>query len=439
MKTKWTAVRALCLALLVGVGAAAQTRPASSAEQENEQLKFVLVLTRHGVRSPTAKTDKLNAYSAQPWPQWNVPPGHLTERGGQLMVLFGGYYREYFAQQRLLHRTGCGDTSRISFLADSDQRTVATGRALAAGLLPGCSVMVQALPSGTPDPLFHSLASGVGRPNHDLAAAALSGRIGDNPAALVDAYNAPLQDMEKILASCNPGAHCHPIQKPLLQVPSSVVPGKGDHLVDLQGPLSIASTVSEDFLLEYTDGMPLNQVGWGQVDASKLNELITLHTAHSDLLQHTPYLAGVLASNLMSHILATMQQSIDQKSIAGAVGQPGDKVVFLVGHDTNIATVAGLLGLSWISDGRLNDTPPGGALVFEVWGPPNSQIYEVRTYYVSQTLDEMRNLTPLTLDKPPLRANVFVPGCSTADKDYPCPWSRFTQQVKRAINPAFVQ
>jgi len=434
MKTAWIILPLLCLVLLAGMEADAQTHPASSTEQ----LKFVLVLTRHGVRSPTGKTDKLNAYSAQPWPQWSVPPGNLTEHGAQLMTLFGSYYREYFAQQGLLHRTGCGDSSSISFLADSDQRTVATGKALAAGMFPGCSVMVQALPSGTPDPLFHSLASGVGRPSHDLAAAALFGRIGDNPAALVDAYNAPLQDMEKILTFCKPSANCHSIQQPLLQVPSSVSPGKGDHLVDLQGPLSIASTVSEDFLLEYTDGMPLNQVGWGQVDASKLNELMTLHTAHSDLLQHTPYLARAQASNLMSHILATMQQSIKQKSIAGAVGKPGDKVVFLVGHDTNIATVAGLLGLSWIIDGRRNDTPPGGALVFEIWSSPANS-YAVRIFYVSQTLSEMRNLTPLTLDKPPVRANVFVSSCSTADKGYPCFWSRFAQQVKSAINPAFVQ
>ncbi len=62
--------------------------------------------------------------------------GHLTERGGQLMTLFGGYYGEYFAQQGLPHPTGCGDSSSISFLADSDQRPVATGKALAGACFP---------------------------------------------------------------------------------------------------------------------------------------------------------------------------------------------------------------------------------------------------------------------------------------------------------------
>ena len=46
---------------------------------------------------------------------------------------------------------------------------------------------------------------------------------------------------------------------------------------------------------------------------------------------------------------------------------PDDRLFILVGHDTNLANIAGALDLNWLIDGRRDDTPPGGALVFELW------------------------------------------------------------------------
>ena len=225
----------------------------------------------------------------------------------------------------------------------------------------------------------------------------------------------------------------------LLQIPASISPGQGSHLVTFRSSLSVASTIAEDFQLEYTNGMPLNEVGWGHANSAIVNDMITLHTAEADLTHRTPYLARAQASNLMAHILDTLQQAVQKRRTPGALGNPGDKLLFLVGHDTNISTVGGALGISWLIDGRRDDTPPGGALVFEVWSSPNGKDYAVRTYYVSQTMEQMRDMLPLTLAMPPARANIFVPGCSTADKGYSCTFSGFQQTVHAAIDPAFVR
>jgi hypothetical protein len=83
--------------------------------------------------------------------------------------------------------------------------------------------------------------------------------------------------------------------------------------------------------------------------------------------------------------------------------------------------------------------PPGGALVFELWQAPTPSGYEVRIYYTAQTLEQMRDLTALTLDKPPARANVFLPGCSAGRANFPCDWKAFQQTLKTAIDPAFVK
>jgi hypothetical protein len=44
----------------------------------------------------------------------------------------------------------------------------------------------------------------------------------------------------------------------------------------------------------------------------------------------------------------------------------------------------------------------------------------------------------LTLDAPPARANIFIPGCSTAEGGWPCDWSSFERAMNAAIDPHFV-
>ncbi len=416
----------------------AQAIPAS------RELKLVLILTRHGVRAPTWTAEQLNEYSTEPWPNFGVAPGILTAHGRTLMKLFGAYDRAALTAAGLLSPTGCGEGGQVYIWADTDQRTIETGRAMAEGMFPGCSVETHSLPQGATDPLFSPVPAGLGHPNGALAAAAVSGRIGGNPGALLDVYRPALDTMNRVLLGCKPGTRCPPegakVKRLLLEPPSAVEAAKGDRLAELRGPIRTAATLAQNFLLEYTNGMPDKEVGWGRMNEADLRQMLSLHAAYEDLLRRTPYIARTQASNLLSHVAKTLEQAIAGKAIPGALGKAGDRAVIIVGHDTNIANIAGTLDLSWLVEGyQPTGTPPGGALVFELWRRAADGAYSVRTYYRTQTLQQMRKALPLTLDSPPAKAAVFVPACSTAEAGFPCEWKAFQRTIEAAIDPAFVK
>jgi 4-phytase/acid phosphatase len=423
------AVLAMSLARLVSLAMAVVSIPCA----HGEELKFVAILTRHGVRPPTVSNDQINPYSAEPWPKWDVPPGYLTAHGRALMKLFGAYDRAQFARAGLFRPSGCADAGHVYFWADTDERTIETGRALVEGMLPGCTVAVHSAPVGTRDPLFNPVGAGIGHPDPDLAAAAVSGRIGGHPEALLEAYRPALETMQQVLTGGKT------VKQSLLELPVSLGPGAGG-LPVMRGPFATASSLASDFLLEYTNGMEGHDLGWGRLTESNLRQMMTILTAYADLMWRTPQIGRTLASNLLSHVEKAMEQAVTGKAVPGAMGKPGDKMLVIVGHDGNLSNIQGTLNLSWLIPGDLpNETPPGGALVFELWRQPAGGEYSVRTYYTAQTLEQMRQALPLTLDSPPAKATVFVPGCSTAKAGSPCDWKAFQRTIQAAIDPAFVK
>lgn len=418
---------AILVAVFILCSPSIQSQRPSGAANGN-RLRFVIYLSRHGVRSPTGGAAQKRAYSAAPWPRWDVPPGYLTAHGFELMQNFGAWDRTQLAREGLFSITGCEDAARVTLYADSDERTRETGKALAEGLFPGCAPKVEGLAEGTPDPLFHPLAAHTVAANPALAVTAIAGRIGGDPRNLTEAYHAQLAELDGILSKCGDPARPPTERQSIFDIPAKLTQGSADHLADLSGPLSTASTLTEDFLLEYTEGMDASQVGWGCVNGSNLRSLIDLHTAASEFSQRPLPIARIQASNLLHQIGLGLSQAGSGKPQAGALSRVDDRALFLIGHDTNIASVAGSLELHWIADGRPDDTPPGGALVFELWQSANGE-NSVRVYYTTQTLEQMRSASVLTRQNPPVRVPVFVPGCSRTD--FSCSLEDFQSAIER--------
>lgn len=392
----------------------------SATPDGSAELQYVVMLSRHGVRPPLSRPGEIDKYSAAPWPQWEVKPGYLTPHGYQLMKIFGGWDRTRFAGQGLFAPSGCADAAHITIMADSDERTRETAKALAEGMFPGCGLAVHARPEGEPDPLFRG-----GRGDPALQAAAIAGRIGGNANNLTEAFRPQLTSLDQVLAGCGKVQPGNPNRTSIFAVPASI--GQGSSAT-LHGPVSSGSTLVENLLLEYADGK--SDVGWGCVDGAKLRALMQIDTANWEYGIRTKAVAQALASALIQHIEQSMEQNMTGKPVAGALGKADDRMLLLVGHDTNIASVAGLLSLDWIIDGRVNDTPPGGALLFEIWRSRTDGHRFVRLEYTAQTLEQMREAETLSIANPPAALPIFMPGCS--GPDMACTWDGFASAVRGA-------
>src|SRR3989442_15291427 len=110
-----------------------------AATTEGARLQFVVILTRHGVRSPISPPDQINIYSAEPWPSWGVKPGELTAHGAKLIHQMGSYDRAYLVAAGLLQPSGCADATHIRIRADVDS---ALAKQLALGPKQLCRVVV---------------------------------------------------------------------------------------------------------------------------------------------------------------------------------------------------------------------------------------------------------------------------------------------------------
>ena len=410
---------------------------------DDTQLKQVIIFGRHSVRSPVAPNSTLNNFSAQPVPDFGVSaPGILTAQGAALETILGGYYRLWLTKEGLLTGNDSADANFAYFRANVLQRTIVTAQRFAAGILPAANITVSFFGPQESDPLFDPMGAGVSRFDPRTVAAAINGRLGGNAQSLASSYASELALTRSILFGYPAGqspAPATPAGKvDVTAMPIEVTVGPtGPISIDLGG-LSAVNAAVDPFIMEYADGLPASQVGWGQLSAAGISQMSRLTHLALDLECRTPYLAAVEGSNLASHVVRSLVQSATGNTMSGALGGPSTKMIVLIASDANIASLAGLFHFDWLLLGyQENYAAPGGAMVFQLRQSQSTGEYFVRLSYVAQTLDQLRNRTPLTLDAPPASAPVFIPGCSSHNATFDCPLTNFVRLAKQTIDPQF--
>jgi 4-phytase/acid phosphatase len=377
--------------LLIATLIAAAATPVAAREPAPPAglaLDRVVLLMRHGVRPPTKSPPLPEGSARDPWPEWPVAPGYLTPHGRAALARVASYDRATWTAAGLLPRQGC---ARIRIVADSDQRTIETARTYAAGLAPGCPVAPEHKPQDVADPLFSPIDAGAVPFDADKARAAVLAAAGPAGIAAEERRLAPLLTRLDVILCGKPTPGCG-----IAVAPSGLAPARPGKRPKLTGALDRASTAAQVLLLEYADGKAMPDVGWGRATPVDIGRLSALHSSEFRLLARPRYVAKANLA-LLAPLLA---DSLD--------GDDAAAVTMISGHDTNVASLGGLLDLHWRVPGLAADDPsPGGAIIFERLRNAAGDRY-VRALYRSQTLDQIRSAAPLAA---PYVVVLPIPGC----------------------------
>jgi len=348
-------------------------------------LERVVIVMRHGVRPPTKDQPLPPVFTSQPWPKWDVPAGWLTSHGEQAIAKLATFDG---ANYSILLGKGCG--ARVRVVADTDQRTLKTASVYADTLFAGCEVTVENAGDGKSDVRFSPFEGTAGLPA-GVAQKAVADALPAGGLAKMDADN---HDRLTLLTRV---LDCHAPACDLAATPTQFTDKEGR--VKISGGLDTASTLAQILLLEYTDGKPMDQVGWGKVTAADISDLSSLHALEFNTVARPKAIADYAARPLLAEVSAGLFGTSDSGGAVYSV---------LVGHDTNIANIGGALDLHWQATGFAKDDPaPGGALIFEKWRDAKGA-ETVRVRYRAQSLDEIRNLSDMAASD---SAVLTIPAC----------------------------
>ncbi len=292
---------------------------------ENSRLLKLVVLSRHGVRSPTQSPEELARWASRPWPQWPVGKGELTARGGELLTIQWREMRRILAEEGLLPAQGCPGPEDVLCVADAEQRTRESAAAILKGLVPECGLSAASDPTQV-TPLFHPVRARQASLDTQAVRAEM-----ERVLAGLHVPHGALELIQRVTGCCAPGL-CDGRTRgcALADIPDTVGFNKGD--VKLSGRLAMASSLAEIFLLEYGQ-WPERNAGWGEVDAEALKTMLPVHNLVFDALNRAPDVAAARGGAMLAagrtgrachHLCGARHQHRQYRRPArSALGYPG--------------------------------------------------------------------------------------------------------------------
>ena len=387
---------------------------------DNYTLEQVVVFSRHGLRAPLASpTSTLGKITPNQWPQWDTPASYLTTRGGVLESYFGHYFSEWLVDNKLLTENTCPSENEVYIYTNSLQRTIATGQYFTVGAFPGCIVpIIHKEKLGTMDPVFFPVISD---DNPEFKQAAITSINQTAHAKGIEGLNQKLnntyQDLSNIInytqsTNCLVDKQCD-----FTDLPTKIIIEKGKE-PGITGPFRTGTSIADAFILQYYEGAPLQDIAWGKIKNNKqFEQLVAIKEYYNTILFGSPVIAKQVAANLINYI----NQTFSEKNHT--------KFTFLVGHDSNVASLFSALKIkSYTLPDQFETTPIGGKIVFQKWRDNHSGEALMKIEYFYQSTDQIRNLTQLNRNNPPHKVTLAMENCPTNTMGF-CSFSTFKQII----------
>ena len=379
----------LCVLLLLSCTVQAAVPEETAAFHVKYQLQKMLVLSRHNIRSPLGSS--IVNLTPHTWFAWTSAPGELSQKGGELETLMGQYFRQRLVRDGLMAEHEQPQEGEMRFYANSLQRTIATAQYFSSGMLPVANVRIEHHEAvGQMDPVFTAKFTFMNDMYYAEAMkeiAAKGGVSGLNGIGRGLAENYKLletvldrQQSESARMNGFTGFRTDDVEIVL----------ENDNGPYVLNSLQTAISASDALVLQYYEEPDPVKAAFGhKLTTKEWTKISAVKDTGMEVLCGTP----AVAVNVAHPLLQVMAQEL---SLARR------KFTFLCGHDTNLTSVIGALGIApyTLPDSIEAKTPIGVKLVIEKWLGQDGEAY-ASVSLVYPSAEQLRCCTPLSLHTPP--------------------------------------
>lgn len=380
------------LLLCLGIPCQAQLQR-SDDFNSRYKLKEAVVLSRHNIRAPlSGNGSALGNLTSHKWTEWSSAPSELTSRGGALETIMGQFFRKWLEKAGLFPDNYVPDYDDVNIYANSMQRTIATGQYFTSGFMPMANLRVNhRYDQSKMDPIFNPQLTKVSKPFRDEAMRqinAMGGKKGLRgvnealePSYVLIADVLDLKDSPSVKQGGKAAFDNYDTQIILERYKEP----------SMKGSLKDANSASDAFILQYYEEPDTIAAAFGKkLTRDQWTQIAKIKDVYGDVL----FTAPIVAANVAHPLLVYMNDELLS---------PDRKFTFLVGHDSNLASVMAALGVEpyKLPNTIEGKTPIGSKLVIEKWLGNDGLEYGALNL-VYQSIDQLRNLELLDLENPPM-------------------------------------
>ena len=381
--------------LICGTNAQAQTKR-SDAFRAKYELKEVVVMSRHNIRSPlTSGGAAYQRVTPHTWFKWSSPSSQLSLRGGVLETEMGQFFRQWVVSEGLLPDNYRPEGDEVLFYANSRQRTFATAKYFSAGFLPFANVEItHKLDEDKMDPVFTPQFTKMNDTYRQQVLADMQALNG-GPQAWMATQQPTLELMEQVLDMAHSPAAQQGDTTHFWFDDTQFKLEKGSE-PKMTGGYTLANSVADALVLQCYESESMTAFGH-ELTIEQWRAICAVKEVYDGLLFTTHSAAVNLAYPLVSRIREELNRS-------------DRKFMFLCGHDSNLASISAALGLQIPETENALElhTPIGSKLVFEKWSDGSDEYVAVNLVY--QSIGQLQGRTLLSPAAPPMVLPVTIDG-----------------------------
>ena len=383
-------------AVMAVISAQAQIKR-SDAFHAKYELKEVVVMSRHNIRSPlTSGGAAYKRVTPYEWFKWTSPSSQLSLRGGVNETAMGQFFRQWVVSEGLLPDNYRPKEEEVLFYANSRQRTFSTAKYFSAGFLPFANVEItHKLAEDKMDPVFKPQFTKMNDTYRQQVLDEIEAKYKGGPQAWMQSVQPTLTLMEQIIDMAHSPAALEGDTLHFWYNDTQFKIEKDDE-PRMTGGYTLANSVADALVLQCYENESMTAFGH-ELSTEQWRDICKVKEVYDALLFTTHAAAINIAYPLVSRIREELNRN-------------DRKFMFLCGHDSNLASIGAALRFNYPETENALEvhTPIGSKLVFEKWSDGNETYVAINLVYAS--VSQLQNRTLLSFDVPPMVRPVSIEG-----------------------------